>query len=82
MPAPIGSVVAITYDANDDRDITDRDYLRTPTGRTYKVLAARRVRSAKCHNRWRLSLLVVEEISHDADPTGMLWPLVFYPRGK
>ena len=82
MTAPIGATVTISYDASEDTPIVSGDFLRTDAGRCYQVLAARRVRSVVA-NRWRLSLLVIEQIPSDgADPAARIFPLVFYPRGK
>lgn len=82
MPAPVGATVTITYDAAPDVEFRPLlDYLRTPAGRLYRVLAARKMNSKHPH-RWRLELLVVDQIPGDADPTGYVHPLVFYPRGR
>lgn len=79
--APVGATVTISYDASDDTLIQPGDFLRTRAGRAYRVLGSRRVRGKYPH-RWRLLLVVIEEIPHarDDDPNAMVHPLVFYPR--
>lgn len=79
MPAPIGAIVSITYDAPTGTAPRDGDYLRTQAGRLYRVLVARSMTS-KYPNRYRLELLVIDEIPSNADPSAMIYPLVFYKR--
>lgn len=84
MAAPVGSIVSIVYDAGSDIAIGEGDFLCTNAGRCYRVLAARRVKSAKQPHRWRLSLLVIERLPLDdpgIDPEAKVHALVFYPRG-
>jgi hypothetical protein len=81
MPgAPVGAIVRITYDANDEGAIGAGDFLATAAGRFYEVLAARRQRS-KYLNRWLLELLVIEAIPAGRDPLAIVHPLVFNRRG-
>lgn len=79
--APIGAVVRITYDADDDRRIAPGDYLRTNAGRLYEILAAHQT-TGKHPHRWRLTLLVIAEISPTAAPLAIVHSLVFNRRDK
>lgn len=80
MPAPVGAVVTITYDAGEGAPQAN-DFLQTKSGRLYCVLAARKMAS-KHPNRYRLTLLVVDAIPRDVSPSASLWPLQFYARNK
>jgi hypothetical protein len=76
--APIGAVVKLYYDAP-ELDLLDgaTHAIRTPTGRTYVVLDARRQRRGLHVGRWHLRALVADE----PPPGAVVHPLVWYKRG-
>lgn len=78
--APVGAIVSITYDANDDTLVRDGDYLATNSGRFYKVLAARA--SPRRPGRFYLRMLVVSAIDLSDPPATLVHPLVWNSRDR
>lgn len=80
--APIGAVVSLTYDT--EREVAEGHYLRTKTGRVYRVVSARRVR--RKHEvmyvtpRWAISAVVDERELPAEHPK--VHNLVWYSRDK
>lgn len=73
--APIGAEVKLTYDAP-DRDVAAGDGIRTPSGRSYLVIASRRQERGKHAGRWHLRCIVVDGI-----PAGVaIHPLFWHSR--
>jgi len=74
---PAGAIVSIYYDAR--VDLVDGDALRTPTGRTYVVMASRRQQRGKHRGRWHLRCLVLDR--DDQPPPGAtVHPIHWYRR--
>lgn len=80
--APIGAVVSITYDTK--RELAEGHFLRTKTGRVYRVLEVRRVRRKdEVHYvtpRWAIRAVVDERELPDEHPK--VHNLVWYSRDK
>lgn len=74
MTAPVGAVVSIYYDAS--AVVAEGDAIKTSTGRTYQVVAARRQERGKHRGRWHLRCLVVD----DHPPGVIVHPLHWYKR--
>lgn len=74
--APVGAVVGIYYDGHAQLELGHA--LKTPTGRTYVVVAIRRQQRGKHRGRWHLRCLVA-----DAPPAGVpCHPLYWYRRDR
>ena len=74
--APVGAVVSIYYDGH---LLEPGDALRTPTGRTYIVVHARRQARGKHVGRQHLRCAVAEA----GVPAGVrVYPLFWYPRKR
>lgn len=75
MKAPVGAYVRIYYDG---ADLSLFDYLQTPTGRLYEVVAKRVQARGKHRGRQHLLCKVVATPWH----TSRVLPLRWYPRGR
>lgn len=74
--AGAGSVVSIYYDGW--HEMAEGEALRTPTGRTYVVVANRIQQRGKHVGRQHLRCLVVDQV----EPGTAVFPLVWYRRQK
>jgi hypothetical protein len=72
-----GEVVKLTYDSPLHK-LTEGDYLQTPTGRLYEVLAVRVQEKGKHAGRQHLTAIV----SSGHPPDVNVYPLHWYPRGS
>lgn len=79
--APVGALVSITYDT--EREVAEGHFLRTKTGRVYRVVSARRVRrryEVLYPPRWAISAVVdVRELPAEHPK---VHNLVWYSRDK
>lgn len=76
MIAPAGTVVGIYYDGV--HVMAEGEALRTPTGRTYLVVANRIQVTGKHRRRQHLRCLVVDSV----DPGTAVFPLHWYRRRR
>lgn len=72
---PIGAVVRLYFDSIDP--VGREDFIRTPTGRTYKVLGGRVQQRGKHRGRQHLECLVIDD---DVPAGATVHHLVWYPR--
>ena len=72
--APPGAIVRITYDWDVDGEApSEGSILVTPSGRRYRVLEARRVRSRVSPERYRLTCSVLAEDAEDLPTHPLVW---------
>jgi len=76
-----GDVVRIYYDSR--RDVDAGDILFTPTGRCYRIVAARQQQTGKHAGRWHLTCVVlaghVDEQPRDGERR---LPIIWYRRER
>lgn len=75
--APIGADVGLYYDAR--TDVAPGDFIRTGSGRTYLIRAARRQERGRHVGRWHVRAVVVEEST--PEPGDVVHHLRWYRRG-
>jgi len=73
---PVGSIVSLYYDAR--VFVEEGDVIRTPSGRQYRVVEARRQQKGKHAGRWHLKALVLDPTDDPGDVPVHL--LVWYKR--
>jgi hypothetical protein len=74
--APVGNVVGIYYDGA--AEVSEGDVIRTPTGRSYRVVANRVQARGRHIGRQHLRVLVIDPAEVSEDDT--VHPLHWYSR--
>lgn len=78
MAKPIGSLVGLYYDPG-ERLVDEGDVIRTPTGRSYRVVGVREQRSRVHPGRLQLRCVVIDP--DDVTDDDVVHPLHWYSRG-
>jgi hypothetical protein len=76
MTAAVGNVVGLYMDTR--AEVEFGDVIQTQTGRTYRVVEARRQERGKHAGRWHLRVLVV--VAASITPSDNVKPLRWYRR--
>lgn len=75
---PVGSLVSLYYDS--DRLVEEADVIRTPTGRSYRVVSVRVQERGKNAGRQHIKALVIEPSEVTIDD--VVHPIHWYSRDK
>lgn len=75
---PVGSLVSLYYDS--DRLVEEADVIRTPTGRSYRVVSVRVQERGKNAGRQIIKALVIDPA--DVAPDDVVHPLHWYSRNR
>lgn len=81
MTAPPGRVVKLYYDS--PRDVAVGDFIRTPSGRAYRVETVRVQTRGLHRGRKHIGALVLDpaDLSQQPDEGDVVHPLYWYARG-